>query len=184
MEEPTVAAGGEPGQDAEGAEGGDQDVASDAGDARLQEVTAELDTLRDRYLRTVAEYENFRRRTERERAEGSARAQAQVVEKLLEPLDDLQRVAQFGSETATVEALLEGVRMVERKLQRVLEGAGLETVEAHGKRFDPELHEALMTVPADSRDEDEAVGQVFQPGYQFKGILLRPARVQVKKFGE
>jgi molecular chaperone GrpE len=166
------------------AQPGAQEEAGGSAEARLQELTAELDALRDRYLRTAAEYENFRRRTDRERAEGGVRAQAQVVEKLLDPLDDLQRVAHFAADTTTVEALLEGVQMVERKLVRMLEAAGLEVIDARGQPFDPALHEALMTAPAQSREEDETVGEVLQKGYQFKGILLRPARVQVKKYGE
>jgi molecular chaperone GrpE len=141
----------------------------------------ELEGMRDRFLRLAAEYDNFRKRTDRERSESRDRAQAQLVERLLEPLDDLQRVAQYSAEGTTVDTLLEGVRMVERKLLRVLESAGLETVEARGEQFDPSVHEALMMSPADTPDEDNTVGEVFQSGYRFRGSLLRPARVQVKK---
>jgi len=169
----------------EGPEPGRADAPGEPGDAdRLRELTQELDALRDRYLRTVAEFENFRRRTERERAEAGGRAQAQVAERLLEALDDLERVTHYGVDSTTVEGLLEGVQMVERKLLRSLEGAGLEKVAPRGQPFDPTVHEALMTAPAASAEEDETVGEVFQPGYLFQGILLRPARVQVLKFGE
>lgn len=143
---------------------------------------SELQSLRDRYLRLAAEYDNFRKRTERERSEAWTRAQAQVVQQLLDALDDLQRVAHFNTETASVQSLLDGVQMVERKLFRVLEGAGLEVVDASGRPFDPSVHEALMTTAADRQEDDESVGQVFQQGYRFKGELLRPARVQVRKF--
>jgi molecular chaperone GrpE len=143
----------------------------------------ELDALRDRYLRLAAEYDNYRKRTDRERAEGRDRAQAQVVEKLLEPLDDLQRVAQFSAENTTLESVLEGVRMVERKLAKALEAAGLEIVEARGARFDPSMHDALMMAPTEDAAEDDTVGEVFQTGYRFRGTLLRPARVQVRKHG-
>ncbi|CAN5812547.1 hypothetical protein BH23GEM6_BH23GEM6_17770 [soil metagenome] len=144
--------------------------------------TGELAKSLERYLRLAAEFENYRKRTEREREQGTVRAQASLLERLLEPLDDLQRVAHFTAEIATAESLLEGVQMVERKLVRVLESAGLEVVAAKGEQFDPSRHEALMTAEADSPEEDESVGEVFQNGYQFKGVLLRPARVQVKKF--
>ena len=144
-------------------------------------METELQSLRDRYLRLAAEYENFRKRTDRERAESWTRAQAQIVQQLLDPLDDLQRVAHF-TEAASVKALLDGVQMVERKLARALEAAGLEVVDASGKPFDPLVHEALATGPAERREEDESVGEVFQKGYRFKGELLRPARVQVRKF--
>jgi molecular chaperone GrpE len=143
---------------------------------------AELTGARDKYLRLAAEFENYRKRTDRERGEGTVRAQAKLVEQLLEPLDDLQRVAHFTAENATAESLLEGVQMVERKLMRVLETAGLAVVEARGERFDPSRHEAIMAAEAESDEEDDSVGEVFQNGYEFKGVLLRPARVQVKKF--
>ena len=141
----------------------------------------ELQAMRERHLRLAAEFDNYRKRTERERSEAWLRAQAQLVEKLLEPLDDLQRVADFTAENTTVPALLEGIQMVERKLLRMLESAGLEVIDAQGRPFNPEQHEALMTAPTDDPAEDDQVGQVFQNGYQFKGLLLRPARVQVKK---
>ncbi len=180
-ERPQAGASAEPAPEREAT---DPPLGADAGSERVRELAAELDSLRDRYLRTMAEFENFRRRTERERSEGGAKAQAQVVEKLLDALDDLQRVAHYGADTTTVETLLEGVQMVERKLLRTLEGAGLEKMNARGEVFDPTLHEAIMTAPAESHEEDETVGEVFQPGYQFRGILLRPARVQVKKYGD
>jgi molecular chaperone GrpE len=143
----------------------------------------EVDELRDRYLRLAAEYDNFRKRTDRERVEARDRAQGQLVEKLLDPLDDLQRVAQLTPEGSTVEAVLEGIRMVERKFIRALEGAGLEAVNPRGERFDPEVHEALMTTSTDNAEQDDTVGEVFQTGYVFRGSLLRPARVQVRQHG-
>ena len=143
----------------------------------------ELEALRDRYLRLAAEYENYRKRTEKERVESWGRAQAHLVQQLLDPLDDLQRVAHFSADTVSIQALLEGVQMVERKVLRTLEGAGLEVLDASGQAFDPAQHEALMTAPAERDEEDDTVGEVFQKGYRFKGDLLRPARVQVRKFG-
>ena len=143
--------------------------------------SAELEAAKDRYLRLAAEYDNYRRRTEKERGESWVRAQAQIVEKLLEPLDDLQRVAHFSTESTTLPALLEGVQMVERKLLRVLESAGLTEMNAEGQPFDPSRHEAITTVPTETEAEDDTIADVFQKGYQFKEVLLRPARVRVKK---
>lgn len=142
----------------------------------------ELTEVRDRYLRLAAEYDNYRKRAERERGESWNRAQAQVIERLLDALDDLQRIAHFTPETASAQALLEGAQMVERKLFRALEAAGMEAIEAEGQPFNPEVHEALTTVAAETREEDHTVADVFQKGYRFKGTLLRPARVRVKKF--
>lgn len=156
-----------PGVDDEGVQGGG--------------VDKELQELRDRHLRLAAEFDNYRKRTERERSEASARAQGQLVQQLLEAVDDLERVADYTAETTTVTALIEGVQMVERKLLRALEAAGLEHLDAHGVPFDPAEHEALMTASTDSPHEDDTVGEVFQKGYRFQGHLLRPARVQVRK---
>lgn len=141
----------------------------------------EQQALQDRYLRLAAEYDNYRKRTERERGEAWVRAQAELVKKILDPLDDLQRVADFTVDNTTVEALIEGVQMVERKLLRALETSGLEVIDATGQPFDPSVHEALMTAPTTEPAEDDSVGAVFQNGYGFKGVLLRPARVQVRK---
>ena len=142
----------------------------------------DFDAMRDRHLRLAAEFDNFRKRTERERTESWTRAQAQLMERLLEPMDDLQRVADQDAEKTPAAALLEGIQLVERKLFRALEGAGLETIDPAGEPFDPAVHEALMSVPAEGEAEDETVGDVFQKGYRVKGVLLRPARVQVRKY--
>jgi molecular chaperone GrpE len=137
--------------------------------------------LNERFLRLAAEFDNFRKRTERERAESWARAQAQLLERLLDPLDDLHRVLEAESgDAATVR---EGVRMVESKLSRSLESAGLQAVGEKGEAFDPELHEALMTGETPDPEADGTVGMVLQRGYTFKGMLLRPARVQVLEYG-
>lgn len=161
-----------------GDEGGREDEPS----SPITRLETELAGLNDQFLRLHAEFDNYRRRTERERAEDRNRAQGQLVERLLEPLDDLQRVTEYEGEHRSVESLLEGVQMVERKLVRALEAAGLEVIQARGEPFDPNLHEALMTSEAENAGEDGEVGEVFQSGYLFRGTLLRPARVQVKKY--
>ncbi|HEX2191127.1 MAG TPA: nucleotide exchange factor GrpE [Longimicrobiaceae bacterium] len=177
-QEPAQAGADGPAAGADG-QAAPQEDAAPRGDGASE---GELAASRERYLRLAAEFDNYRKRVEREKSESWNRAQAQLAEKLLDVLDDLQRVARFNPETATAQSLLEGTQMVERKLQRALESAGVEEVEAEGQPFDPAAHEALMTVPADSREEDDTVADVFQKGYRFKGILLRPARVRVKRF--
>lgn len=150
--------------------------------AELEALRAEKTALNDRFLRLAAEYDNFRRRAERERGEYRVRAQADLAAPLLEVLDDLQRVAGLEVGGTTVEALLEGVRLVEKKFRRGLEGAGLEPIEAEGEFFNPATMEALMTVPTTKPEEEDQVADVFQKGYRFKEILIRPARVRVKKY--
>ena len=157
---------------------------TDKDDADAPTAEEEVDRMQERYLRLAAEYDNYRKRTERERSESWLRAQADLAGRLLDPLDDLSRVTGDDGQEAGAEGVIEGVRLVERKLLKALEAAGLETVDADGTPFDPEVHEALMTVPAETPDEDDMVADVFQQGYRFKGVLLRPARVRVKKFEE
>lgn len=168
------------------AEGGGTATAAEEAPApeapSADDVSRDLADARERHLRLAAEFDNYRKRVEREKAESWNRAQAQLVERLLDGVDDLQRVAHYNPENATAEQLLEGAQLVERKLMRALEGAGLEVVEAEGERFDPNVHEALTTVPAESAEEDDQVADVFQKGYRFKGQLLRPARVRVKRY--
>lgn len=142
----------------------------------------ELAQTRDRLLRLAAEFDNYRKRVERERTESWTRAQAQLAERLLEPLDDLQRFTSADPTALSTESAIEGLRLVERKLFRALESAGLEPVDAEGQPFDPSLHEALGTVGTEDREADESVADVFQRGYRFKGALLRPARVRVHRY--
>ena len=141
----------------------------------------EVTALRERHLRLAAEFDNYRKRVERERSESWIRAQAQLIERLLEPIDDLQRITGQDVATTSSSALHEGVGLVERKLFRVLEAIGVEEIEAEGRPFDPTIHEALTTVPTEDEGEDNSVAQVYQKGYRIKGVLLRPARVVVRK---
>lgn len=143
----------------------------------------EASALRERHLRLAAEFDNYRKRVERERGESWVRAQAQLLERLLEPLDDLQRIAHQDVGSTSAAALQEGAVMVEKKFRRVLEAVGVEEIEAEGRPFDPTIHEALTTVPAGDEEEDDTVAQVYQKGYLLKGVLLRPARVVVRKHG-
>ncbi|MGD8320738.1 MAG: nucleotide exchange factor GrpE [Gemmatimonadota bacterium] len=150
-------------------------------DAELVALREEFEKLNDRHLRLAAEFNNYRRRVEQERLDQWGRAQADMVGKLVDVLDDLQRVAGLDLSNATVEAIMEGIDLVERKFMRVLNDAGVEVVDPEGEPFDPETMEAMLSVPAESDEDDEKVAQVFQKGYALKGILIRPARVSVHK---
>ena len=144
-------------------------------DARLKEDLAEL---KDRHLRLAAEYDNYRKRSSRERAELADRAQASFVAKLLDVLDDLDRLVASDPNTP-LPALREGLSAVDRKLWKQLEDAGVERIDPVGTAFDPAQHEAVSTIPAPDRSREHTVSATFQPGYRFKGTLVRPARVQV-----
>jgi len=148
-------------------------------DQAVARLTADLEEARDRHLRLAADFDNFRKRTARERLETWTRAQADVVAKLLDAIDDLARVTAIDSAQAATGDVLTGVALVERKLLKTLEGAGLERVGEPGEAFDPTRHEAIGTVAAERDADDGTVADVIQPGYRFGGALLRPARVRV-----
>jgi len=154
----------------------------DATAALVAQLRGEIEALTDRHLRLAAEFDNYRRRVERERAEFRVRAQAELVTPLLDLLDDLQRVAELDSGRTSVAAVLEGVQLIEKKFRHLLESEGLEPIVAEGEFFNPSTMEALMTVPAETPEEDDMVADVFQRGYRFKELLIRPARVRVKKY--
>jgi molecular chaperone GrpE len=144
-------------------------------ETRLEDDLAEL---KDRHLRLAAEYDNYRKRSSRERAELADRAQASFVAKLLDVLDDLDRLVASDPSTPLT-SLREGLSAVDRKLWKELQDAGVERIDPVGTAFDPALHEAVSTTPAPERSKEQVVSATFQPGYSFKGTLVRPARVQV-----
>ncbi len=146
---------------------------------RLEDQLAQL---RDQHLRLAAEYDNYRRRTQRDRVELGDRAQAEVIGKLIDGLDDIERILAGDPTTVSSTLLHDAIQLVDKKLWKELEGAGLETIEPVGTPFNPALHEAISAVPAPSPERANLVAATFQPGYRFKGILIRPARVQV--YGE
>jgi len=158
--------------------------AEPARDAALVALREEFESLNDRHLRLAAEFNNYRRRVEQERLDLWGRAQAEVVARFLDVLDDLQRVASLDLSNATVEAIMEGIDLVDRKFQRMLVDAGVEMLDPPGgERFNPETMEAMMRVPAEEEGDDDTVDRVFQKGYALKGQLIRPARVSVRKHG-
>ena len=150
----------------------------------VSELRAEFDELNDRHLRLAAEFTNFRRRAEQEQLGAWARAQADLVKKFLDVLDDLTRVAALdpADEATTVEQVVDGIDLVERKFIRCLEDAGVGVIAPEsGATFDPERMEAMMRVPAADPAQDDTVAQTFQKGYDLDGNLIRPARVSVFK---
>jgi molecular chaperone GrpE len=146
------------------------------------EAQRALDEQHDKYLRLAAEYDNYRRRTTRERQEAGTRAQGDLVRQMIDALDDLARFAHVDPATVDPATIVQGVDMVEKKLMKALGGVGLQVVNPVDQAFDPAMHEALGTEPALSREDDHLVARVYQPGYVFNGQLLRPARVAVKQW--
>ncbi len=147
-------------------------------ESAIRRLQDQLESSRDQYLRLAAEFDNFRKRIARERIELADKAQAALVIRLLEVLDDLDRLA-ASDPGASVDSLRQAVDLVDRKLRKELELAGLERVDPAGAAFDPAAAEAVSVVPAPSPEQDHVVAATFQVGYRFKGALVRPARVQV-----
>lgn len=168
------------------AEGLGQDQADGATMSASPGATAELERkladAQDRYLRQVAEFDNYRKRTIKERSELAPRAQADLAKQLLEPLDDLARFAHVDPSTVDAATVVQGAEMVEKKFLKALQNAGLEAIDPVNQSFDPTVHEAVATEPALSPEDDNVVSRVYQVGYKFNDQLLRPARVVVKQW--
>ena len=147
-----------------------------------ERLMAAAETEREKHLRLAAEFDNYRKRMIRERQEAGGRAQADLVQGLIEVLDDIMRFAHLDPSTVDSGTVVQGVAMVERKVMKTLSGHGLEVIDPVGRPFDPAFHEAVATEPATSSEEDHLVARVYQPGFLFRGQLLRPARVVVKQW--
>ncbi len=150
---------------------------------RLEEtvtrLSAELAEAKDKHLRLAAEFDNFRKRMVRERAEARGKAQAEVVASLVDALDDLARFAHVDPAQTDAKTIHDGVDLVERKFWKALDPLGVKRVDEVGVPFDPNLHEAVTTAPAEDPAQDHTVGAVLQAGYRLGTLLLRPARVVV-----
>jgi molecular chaperone GrpE len=166
------------GTDAEaGLEGGPSSgVTADAG------IGSELASEREKYLRLAAEYDNYRKRSAKERSDAGARAQADLVRQMIEALDDIARFAHIDPNSTDAETIVQGVDMVEKKMMKTLGAAGLQVINPVGETFDPSLHEAVATESTSAPEDDHVVSRVYQPGYIFNSQLLRPARVVVKQW--
>lgn len=182
---PDEAAAASAGDGAEGARAGDKRGAgAGTAEAELSDTAARLEEQRDKYLRLAAEFDNYRKRTMRERQEAGVRAQGELLKRILDSLDDLDRATSPQNEGVDAKAVVEGIRAIDQKLMRALADAGLQVVNPVDEPFNPELHEAIATERALSPEDDHLVARVYQPGYVFQGQLLRPARVVVKQWSE
>lgn len=143
--------------------------------AERDQLAAEKAELQDRLLRARAEFDNARRRGERERSEYLQFAAMDLVRDVLPVLDDFERALKV--ETADRD-YAKGVELIYQRLFETLKKLGLEPIETAGRPFDPNLHQAVERVETDEAEDHTVVGE-FQRGYNFKGKLLRPAMVRV-----
>ena len=143
----------------------------------VEEVESENET-QDKYLRLLAEFENYRMRTAKEQLELISTANGKILTKLSEVKDNFDRAFAEENKTGDLEAFEKGIKLIQRQFYQILEEFGLETIDPVGQVFDPNLHEALMNQPSDTVPEGSVV-QVFQKGYKLKAKLLKTAKVVV-----
>jgi len=142
----------------------------------VQEQKAQEYLRKLKYLQ--ADFENYRKRTERELNELTVRCNEKLVTELLCVIDDLERALDSGKETEDASALLKGVEMIHKNLTRMLEREGLERIDAVGKIFDPKFHEIVVKIPRNDCEEGLVLEEV-RKGFVFKGRVLRPCMVNV-----
>jgi molecular chaperone GrpE len=164
--------------DVQPAEADPADAASAPGLAEANEkLQAEKRELYDRWLRSQAELDNFRKRTQKEKDEIRQHAAENLIRSLLPTLDGFERALQHRDE-GVPETYFKGMEIIYKELRDVLTRAGLVAVETEGQMFDPHLHQAVETVKAPGKRENEIVAEM-QRGYKLKNKLLRPAIVKV-----
>ncbi len=141
----------------------------------VPEENEELKKLNDKYLRVVAEYDNYRKRTQREKESIYPEAKAEVTAKFLPVLDNMERALAAANET---DPLYEGVKMVLKQFDEALKSVGVEYIEAVGQKFDPKFHNAVMHVEDESLEEN-VVTEEFQKGYKIGDRIVRHSMVKV-----
>ncbi|MGC8839211.1 MAG: nucleotide exchange factor GrpE [Anaerolineae bacterium] len=148
--------------------------------AALEEARKQADEYLDQWRRSVAEFSNYRKRVEKERQEFAQQANARLISRLLVLLDDFERAFATLPPALMNLTWIEGLHLIYRKLQVILEGEGLEAMETVGKPFDPLEHEAVTYEEVEGVEDGQVIGEV-QKGYRLHGRVLRPALVRVAR---
>ncbi len=155
-----------------------EEVAEEITEEATETIEKEkYDELYDKHLRLMAEYDNFKKRTQKEKEELGTFAAAGVIEKLLPVIDNFERALESLSDEEK-NTFSDGVEMIYRQLVETLEKAGVSEIEALGKEFDPELHNAVMHIEDDEHEANTIVEQ-FMKGYKFKDKVIRYSMVKV-----
>ena len=158
-----------------------EEQTSQPGKEDVKKLQSELQELKDKYLRQVAEFDNFRKRTARERLDYMQTAGREVIESLLEVLDDSERAEKQFNSSQDLEALRQGVSLVFNKFRNTLQSKGLKAMNSIGEPFDPEMHEAITEIPAASEEMKGKVVDVIEKGYYLNDKIIRYAKVVVGK---
>lgn len=146
----------------------------------LNKKEAECKELQDKYLRTLAEMENFRKRMMREQAESLRYANEKIISDLLSVVDNIDRAILHSKEKKDFDALIDGLELTRKEFDGVLEKYGVKCIEAVGLPFDPSKHHAVATVESDTH-EDNVIVEEFRKGYILNDRILRPPLVSVSK---
>ncbi|SFE99887.1 molecular chaperone GrpE [Paenibacillus catalpae] len=147
-------------------------------DSRLEELAKLAEENQQRYLRAQADFDNFRRRTQKEKEDLAQYASMKLIGQLLPVVDNFERAVTAATANQDFDALAKGVDMIFRQLEQTLQQEGLKAMEAVGEPFNPEFHQAIMTVESEEHEEGIIVEEV-QKGYILKDRVLRPAMVKV-----
>lgn len=156
------------------------DTSEESVNEELEQLRRERDELKDRLLRTAAEFDNYRKRTDRERAAVTENITAGVLEELLPLVDDLERALRADASEEGIEAYRQGVELILKGIHELLQRRGVKPIEAVGAQFDPNMHQAVSYEPAEGHRDGEIVEE-FRRGYTIGDRLLRPSMVRVAK---
>lgn len=150
-------------------------------DEEISQLKADLEALNDKYLRLYSEFDNYRKRTLKERADMSKTASEELILSLLPVIDDLERGLKITLKTEDgMEVLpMEGIRLVYQKLRNILGQKGLEPIPAIGENFNVDFHDAITNIPAPTEDEKGKVVDEVERGYTLNGKVIRYAKVVV-----
>lgn len=157
------------------------ELLNDSLDENNDVLNKELEEAKDKYLRLVAEFDNFKRRNAKERMELIQTAGKETIQAMLDVLDDSDRAAKQLETETDIDRIKEGVMLVFNKLKNTLQHKGLKRMESQGADFDADLHEAITEIPAGSEEMAGKVVDVIQPGYYLNDKLIRHAKVVVGK---
>ncbi|MCW3072574.1 MAG: nucleotide exchange factor GrpE [Bacteroidetes bacterium] len=152
---------------------------SDPKDVQLSEMKAKVDELNDKYLRLYSEFDNFRKRTAKEKQELIQAGGEDVFKSILPVIDDFERAIRSNSETSDVKAVNDGVSLIYTKLKSTLNQKGLEEMKALGEPFNADVHEAITSIPAPSDDMKGKVVDELEKGYMLNGKIIRFAKVVI-----
>lgn len=145
----------------------------------LEKAVAEIAELKDQYLRKVAEFENYRKRTLKEKTELILNGAEKTVDAILPVVDDMERAMANADKTEDIEAMKEGMDLIFKKLMKTLEGLGVKKIETEDKDFDTDFHEAVAMVPGMGDDKKGKVIDCVQTGYTLNDKVIRHAKVAV-----